>query len=1004
MDHDPAHRERLVKTYVGRQAAVLQRSARAAVDSSPGARTDPLARFHLLQDFRGLSTLLSQQLAEGADGIPGRSALSAFYVAAGLHQIIEDHLHRDVFVLQRAAARLESLPHAQTRLPARLATAMAGAASELRSCLPRERVLARWAEGLERLLETLGDAALDDRAEAHEEARRAWTTLREPLDRFPESLLDTVLRLPNSAYRFDQRPEDCRELVRRFAVRWPDRRRPILVVGLRTSGTYLAPLYVQLLRGTGYGAVDMLTVRPGQRWRRTEVARVRALFRRGALVLIVDDPPTYGTSVAQVANELQQRGAAPESIVPVLPLFGPAWSLPEVLRGYESVLLPWLEWAIHERLQPSCVHGALTEMLVGREVKGPDQRAIRVATVAHVEQVDYEAVGDHPAGRGHASADFSVEVIGAEGEKVVQPTRVQGLGLGCFEDHERAVASALEEYLPQLYRFEDGLCFMGRPPAEWRVDPSRWSGLESRIVSYVLDRRQRLPLEADFSLRVRDNYPVWELVADILGRALMGSLRSVVYPLTHVAGKRLVVARQPSVVDGSMAPSVWFVAPSSAPENAVKDHWGGGVICCDAAFDLASAAASFDAEELVYSEDGPDEPFSERLLEAYRTQRGEEIDAERWLLYQLLYNHTELAALSRSLGSLERARRTGRPLPEEAFEPADLARRFLATERALAAAHQRYFGGVYFADLAPGAAGPLCALDVDWVLESRWFDFPAITPAGALALRALILHGCRPVLATGRSVGEVRQRTRAYRLCGGVAEYGTVIYDGLSDRIHSQLGAAEEENLERLRGVLRRQPGVYLDHAFRYAIRAVRMSTAGERRGLSDETITAALAEADVEESVEVHYGGGQTDFAPTSLSKGTGLRALARALGEPADGVRPLAFAMGDAWADVPMLALAQMPFVPPNMGKGLRDELRVSLGATVVQDPHGAGLLQAVRSFLGHDPRRCPTCAPPRLSGRQKVVLTAFAGSDGPRRTRVRQAAALASSLGSVSFRRGD
>ena len=198
------------------------------------------------------------------------------------------------------------------------------------------------------------------------------------------------------------------------------------------------------------------------------------------------------------------------------------------------------------------------------------------------------------------------------------------------------------------------------------------------------------------------------------------------------------------------------------------------------------------------------------------------------------------------------------------------------------------------------------------------------------------------------------------------------------------------------------QPGVYLDHAFRYAIRAVRMSTAGERRGLSDETITAALAEADVEESVEVHSGGGQTDFAPTSLSKGTGLRALARALGEPADGVRPLAFAMGDAWPDVPMLALAVMPFVPPNMGKGLRDELRASLGATVVQDPHGAGLLQAVRSFLGHDPRRCPTCAPPRLSGRQKVVLTAFAGSDGPRRTRVRQAAALASSLGSVSFRR--
>jgi hypothetical protein len=62
---------------------------------------------------------------------------------------------------------------------------------------------------------------------------------------------------------------------------------------------------------------------------------------------------------------------------------------------------------------------------------------------------------------------------------------------------------------------------------------------------------------------------------------------------------------------------------------------------------------------------------------------------------------------------------------------------------------------------------------------------PATSPTGALALRALNLHGYRPVLATSRSLDEVRDRCTAYGLAGGVTEYGTFVYLSPNGEVHS---------------------------------------------------------------------------------------------------------------------------------------------------------------------------------------------------------------------------
>jgi hydroxymethylpyrimidine pyrophosphatase-like HAD family hydrolase len=477
---------------------------------------------------------------------------------------------------------------------------------------------------------------------------------------------------------------------------------------------------------------------------------------------------------------------------------------------------------------------------------------------------------------------------------------------------------------------------------------------------------------------------VWRVAADALGKALLGSARALAYPITHAISRRLLAVSRPSVIDGNLGLPNWSAAPTSSPRELLKSSWLGRLTCFDAAFDLAAAAAAVDVEELT-APDGNPEPFrGDGLLKAFREQTHEQIDAERWFLYQLVELSTQLEYIGRAIVAANGTDEDDRISMD----------RWFATRRALARAHQRYLHGIFFADLPPTRAGPLCALDVDWVLETSWLGFPAIAPAGARALRALLRHGFQPVLATARSVDEVRDRCRAYNLAGGVAEFGSVVYDHAAKAALPQVRPEDQDGLARLREVLTGMRGVYLDPAYRYSVRAVRYRAGVGCRGLDEETIQTALADARADDVVRVFRGGGQTDFVHASVDKGTGLRALAAALGAE-QSATPFAFAVGDDWPDLPMLDLASVPFAPNNLSAALRNELRQRPQVSTTRYPFGSGVLQAVTSFLGHNPRNCQTCRPRSLSERESLLVTALGGLDGPRRRRIGLTLELAARL---------
>jgi hydroxymethylpyrimidine pyrophosphatase-like HAD family hydrolase len=310
---------------------------------------------------------------------------------------------------------------------------------------------------------------------------------------------------------------------------------------------------------------------------------------------------------------------------------------------------------------------------------------------------------------------------------------------------------------------------------------------------------------------------------------------------------------------------------------------------------------------------------------------------ERWLLYELAHLWGEERAHSGDAHELQRAR-----------------------SRAV----QRYFSAVYLDDLSVAAEGPLCALDVDGVLETEHLGFPTTSPAGARAVRALVLHGYRPVLATGRSLPEVIERCAPYRLAGGVAEYGSAIYESRSGQATVLVPDEASKALDVVRAFLAAQEGIALDPDYRLTVRAFR-GRSGTRTGLSDGEIAAALEAGGA--AVRAVPGEQQTDFVATSIDKGAGLSRLSSALGAGAPGgVRPIALAVGDTASDAPMAPLADIAAAPAHGHRSLH-----AAGFRFSARPYQAGLEDAVERLIGHGPGGCALCWPRSLENDTRRLL---------------------------------
>jgi phosphoserine phosphatase len=873
---------------------------------------DPLLVANLLSDLDGLMKMLVDEVAR-------ESWLNSFLLAAGANQVAEDRLHESSIARARTSRYVRRVvPGAAGRAAAASIRTANAAAWAVRSVGPWDGRLDAWQRDLAGLVEVLADAVVSGAWQDSGPllARASW--LRSGLAALSSGTRSSVLRLPSCFRNFDQHPDDLERLTDEVSLMLPDRSRPVAVVGVRTSGSYTAPLHGAHLRARGFETVRVLTFRPGQRWQRTELEALRVVRAAGGTVLLTDDPPKSGGSLAKAAGEIERLGFDVRSIVMLLPLLGDMEVPPPSLRRYASVVLPWAEWSVQSRLESTAVRNVLAEMV---------DEGLEVCSVHPLEM---------PLGqrRGHVRSLFRAQLRRGN-EQLTRDICVEGVGIGYFGDHALAVARRLTTFLPDVMAVRDGLLYREWLPEGGRVDastPESVDELAASMVEYVTARAGALAVDEDTSRRLVDRGAVWQRAGEIITRAF-GPANQFMRPIAHPLLRLLLRVDSPSVIDGACHLANWFEV--GAPGRLLKVDFDKRAFC---SLDIYSYDHVFDLAACV--PDAADHAMTAALHDAYVERTGAAIDPERWLLYRLVH-------------VAERQR-------DDPVQHADV-------ERAFAREMQSYYAETFFSDLAADAepTGPMCAIDVDWVLETPGLGFPSITPTGAGALRALRRHGYRVVLASGRSLDEVRERCRAYRLAGGVAEYGAAVYDHRTNCVHDLLTAEDRRQLAIVRATVAAIPGVVVDDEYRRSVRAYRFDKLGRRCGLEPESAAGVLLEAGVAGTVRAIEGGSQTDFMVNTIGKAAGIRLLA--------GAEQVAMAIGDSAEDLPMMRMARIAASPANADAALR-----AAGVHIFRRTCQAGLALAVEALIGHRPGECDVCEGPHLEPRSRLLLTLLSAQD--------------------------
>ena len=198
------------------------------------------------------------------------------------------------------------------------------------------------------------------------------------------------------------------------------------------------------------------------------------------------------------------------------------------------------------------------------------------------------------------------------------------------------------------------------------------------------------------------------------------------------------------------------------------------------------------------------------------------------------------------------------------------------------------------------------SLDVDGILEDEAEGFSSTGVVGAADLRLLQMGRVAVLLNTARSLSEVRDRAKQFRLLGGVGAFGAVVWDGVFGREHTLLSARGADQLDRLRGLLRADLAVVIDTSYRESLRV----------SCIDEGVPRPLAGTRARDLLDQHgltdltywVASGHTDFVDRSPDKGAGIKRLQEELRLSS---LPLA-AIGDASCDLPMIRAAAYAFLP--------------------------------------------------------------------------------------------
>ncbi len=727
---------------------------------------------------------------------------------------------------------------------------------------------------------------------------------------------------------------DVLALGRRFTAAFPYRERPVLVVGLRTAGSYFAPLLCAWLAVEGYREVVSVTIRPKMglsRWERETLARSAT---RGALAVFVDEGSYTGGTMAQAVDIVRRAGFAAGDVVALVPIH-PGWddwatgqAFPP-LSGMRTLPLEPEQWHKRQLLEPKAVEARLTEYFERRKYS-----SIRVLASPTAERLNLELQHQseekfHP----RLKRIYEVRLEGDGGRTETRYVLAKSVGWGWLGYHAFLAGEQLAGFVPPLLGLRDGIFYTEWLPQVDAAEASRdRSGWLEATAAYVATRVRCLKLDSDPTpdlSRVRRHKGV-DLLASMLARAFGWKVATMLkrprlqHELTRHAGPF------PTLIDAKMRPQEWINGPRSLLKTDFEHHGQGKneLNMTDPAYDLA--------EVMLYL--GLSEAEEGRLITRYIEQSGDAGVRERLFFNKLLAGTW---AMNAALTNLADGRLSGRA---REFNQLYLdAWNFLTVHTA------RLCGGVCGRPVPLRWTSPLIVMDIDGVLDHWAFGFPSTSAASLSALALLHTHDVAVAVNTARPLSQVKEYSRAYGFVGGVAEYGAIAWDAVDGGERVLVRAEALDQLERVRNALRQVPGVFLDEHYQYSTRAYTYERAAKVHlpTLFIRDLLAGLG-ADRLDFLQTDV---ETAIIAKGVDKGRGLLALLELAGQ--RNIETIA--IGDSEPDLAMFRVATHAFAPSHIA--CQSVARL-LGCRIVDPPYQRGFLSSVRFVLHPEGGRCDRC----------------------------------------------
>ena len=840
-----------------------------------------------------------------------------YLLACMLSNSIDDYLQVRTYRLPRPAA---ALPFAQRGI----------SMAETLTTISRRRRVSRllewkghWQAQLASFLK-LFVSGTQNEADAVTIAARSLTVSLQ--HRFPEDLSNEVIRMPSAFRKQDLTHLDLLSLGRMFIDQFPDRQQPILVIGLRSAGSYFAPLVHALLKQENYAAVEFVTFRPSQVLSPWEDAALSRGVGSKALAVVVDETPISGRSISQGVGHVRQSGFASEQVVVLAPIRAASRNWREhteaiTLKNIRVISLEPEKWHKVALLAPNRVAERVQEyfsphdykhIAIVSDQKADEFNACLQATLSTPDRVRLKRV-------------YAVRVETKDGLAMTRYVLAKGVGWGWLAYAAFLAASRLAGLVPPLLGLRDGILF-----TEWLPQPAVATETVPRLVlieklaEYIAARVRTLRLMEDPTptLGLDSQHTGFEILVKSLCEAYGTRVASKL--MAPKFRKRLSAfsCPVPTFIDGKLGPQEWIVG-ATGPVKTDFEHHGFGkheLNLVDPAYDLADAMLQF---QLSLSEE-------HALLRHYVERSGDNNVEQRLFLHKLLAG---LWLKDFAQGLLRQ--------PQPSDKGAELNELFNRAWNFLTLQSMRFCAQFCRSERATWGSS-LVVTDLDGVLDRRHFGFPTTTAAGIEALRLLHTHGYAIAIDTARSAREVRDYCSAYGFVGGVAEYGSYVYDAVTKREQELVPAETLEQLESLRRVLLQTPGVFVNDDYQYSIRAYTYGNNG----------TSPLPSQMVQGLIQ-KLGLGQlrsfqttidTTIVSRNVDKGRGLQALLQLAGHPDIEI----IAIGDSEPDFPMFRIADKSFAPAQVDHRAIAE---AMGCQIASQPYQLGLLNIAKSLVHND-----------------------------------------------------